>query len=86
MDLTLLTHRFPLDMTVILNGESRDLGSGASGGEAAFSVSRMLGELGLDRQPVLVEVNGLALLKKEFDDHDLHDGDRIEIVRMVAGG
>ena len=67
-------------MTIILNGESRELeGEGCP-------VSELLERLGLAGFPVLVELDGQALLKKEFADHRVADGSRVEIVRMVAGG
>lgn len=35
---------------------------------------------------VVVERNGEALTRSEAADTQLHDGDRLEIVRIVAGG
>jgi thiamine biosynthesis protein ThiS len=35
---------------------------------------------------VVVEHNGLAVAPSEFTKHELRDGDRLEIVRIVAGG
>jgi len=35
---------------------------------------------------VVVEHNGEAVAPSEFPRRPLHDGDRIEIVRIVAGG
>jgi len=36
--------------------------------------------------PVLVELNGTALFPREFPSVPVQEGDRIEIMRMVAGG
>lgn len=35
---------------------------------------------------VVVEHNGAAVAPSEFARRELHDGDRLEIVRIVAGG
>lgn len=35
---------------------------------------------------VVVEHNGEAVAPSEFSKRQLHDGDRLEIVRIVAGG
>jgi thiamine biosynthesis protein ThiS len=67
-------------MTIVLNGASRDLPDGP------LCVSGLLELLELGPQPVLVERNGLAVLRREFDAEPVEDGDAIEIVRMVAGG
>lgn len=42
--------------------------------------------LGLRPGSVVVEHNGVALLRSELAATPLHDGDRIELVRAVAGG
>lgn len=68
-------------MTIHLNGESREIG-----GIDHCSVSELLDRLDLGAHPVLVELNGRALLKKEFDAERVTEGARVEIVRMVAGG
>ena len=54
--------------------------------EAAARIAILLEHLGLSHQPVLVEHNGQAVLRRDFDDTAVADGDVIEIVRMVAGG
>lgn len=67
-------------MKIVLNGSPRELPDGE------LTVSGLLEALELGPQPVLVERNGLAVLKREFDREAVEDGDVIEIVRMVAGG
>jgi sulfur carrier protein len=67
-------------MKIVLNGSPRELP------DAAATVSALLDHLELGPQPVLVERNGLAVLRREFEDTPVADGDAIEIVRMVAGG
>ena len=67
-------------MTITLNGQPREFEADA------MSVTEMVSELGLAGHPVLVELNGDALLRKEFDQHQVTEGATVEIVRMVAGG
>lgn len=45
----------------------------------------LLAALGMNG-PVLVERNGEALFPREFESTLLADGDRVEIIRVVAGG
>ena len=40
----------------------------------------------LPPQTVLIEHNGLALHRREWRGRELHEGDRIEVLRVVAGG
>jgi sulfur carrier protein len=67
-------------MKIVLNGTLRELPDGP------LTVTGLLAHLDLGPQPVLVERNGLAVLKREFEETPVADGDQIEIVRMVAGG
>lgn len=65
-------------MTLHLNG--KELGVDATNVEA------LVAELGLPLAAALVEHNGTALLRSEWLKTHLQDGDRLEIIRMVAGG
>ncbi|MCB1231418.1 MAG: sulfur carrier protein ThiS [Verrucomicrobiae bacterium] len=67
-------------MKVTLNGQEKEFD------DSSLSVTAMLARLELTGHPVLVELNGEALLKSEFDDREVADGSIVEIVRMVAGG
>jgi thiamine biosynthesis protein ThiS len=67
-------------MIVTLNGQSRQFA------EESLTLSAMIQTLGLGLQPVLVELNGNAILSREFDEHTVQDGDIVEVIRMVAGG
>ncbi len=67
-------------MTIALNGNPCDLP------DAGLTVAGLLAHLELGPAPVLVERNGLAVLSRDFATEPIADGDRIEIVRMVAGG
>lgn len=69
-------------MTVTLNGKSHE--STAEGG--SITVAAFLEGLDLGDFPVLVEVNGEAILVREFEERAIRDGDTIEVIRMVAGG
>ena len=46
----------------------------------------LIASLGLPPQAALVEHNGRALLRGEWPDTTLADGDHLEILRIVAGG
>lgn len=50
------------------------------------SVSELLDQLGLPAATALVELNGRALLRSEWSDANICEGDRIEILRVSAGG
>ncbi|MBV8329847.1 MAG: sulfur carrier protein ThiS [Verrucomicrobia bacterium] len=66
-------------MKLTLNGEARELESGAS-------VCDLLSALQLKEKLVLVEINGQAIQRNDFQSAKLADGDSVEIVRMVGGG
>lgn len=67
-------------MTVTVNGAPREFP------EASLTISELLAVLELVNHPVLVELNGDAVLQREFDRAKIADGDKLEIIRMVAGG
>ncbi|MEA3189271.1 MAG: sulfur carrier protein [Chthoniobacter sp.] len=66
-------------MTITLNGERREIAG-------AKNVRELLDELQLPPHALLVEHNGKALRKEEWRSSELRDADRIEIIRIVAGG
>lgn len=65
-------------MKLVLNGASREV--------RALLVEDLVAELGLPLAAALVEHNGTALLRSEWAKTNLQNGDRLEIIRMVAGG
>ena len=65
-------------MKITLNGEPRAV--------AAADIAALVAELALPAPVTLVEHNGLALRRDEWPHRALADGDRVEIVRIVAGG
>lgn len=66
-------------MQVIVNGEALDLGG-------PTTVTDLLDGLQLSGRWVLVERNGEPVLRSELATTHLSEGDRIELVRAVAGG
>jgi len=66
-------------MTITLNGERREI-------LQATNVAELIEELALPAPATLVEHNGLALRREEWPTRALTEGDRIELVRIVAGG
>jgi sulfur carrier protein len=66
-------------MTVTLNGELREIA-------IATNVAELVDELALPPTATLVEHNGLALRREEWPARPLEEGDRLEIIRIVAGG
>ena len=64
--------------TLTVNGVARCL--------QAATVTGMVEEMDLPAPLVLVEHNGLALRKSEWEATPLRDGDRIEILQIAAGG
>ena len=65
--------------TVIANGEN-------VAAEVPCSIEQFLRSQNLLPRSVVVEHNGEAIAPSEFAGRQLHDGDRLEIVRIVAGG
>jgi sulfur carrier protein len=66
-------------MKLTLNGQVRDMEIGAT-------ISDLLTSLQLAEKLVLVELNGNAMQRRDFQTTKLVDGDSVEIVRMVGGG
>ena len=64
--------------TLTINGDDQRL--------RANTVAGLVDELNLPGPLVLVELNGLALRKSDWGETPLRDGDRIEILRIAAGG
>ena len=60
--------------------------NGKEHGVDATNVEALVAELGLPLAAALVEHNGTALLRSEWPKTELQDGDRLAIIRMVAGG
>lgn len=65
-------------MNIEVNGEKRSF--------EATTLPALLTELGLQPHALLIEHNGLALRPAEWEHCSLQEGDRIEFIRIVAGG
>ncbi|MGH8045992.1 MAG: sulfur carrier protein ThiS [Chthoniobacterales bacterium] len=66
-------------MTVFVNGERREL-------QSARTVAALVEELGFPAPTLLIEHNGTALTRSEWPSATLTEGDRIELLRVTAGG
>ena len=66
-------------MRVVANGEAVEVASGAT-------VDDLLAQMGLGGKWVLVERNGEPVARRDLATTTLADGDRLELVRAVAGG
>ena len=66
-------------VTVWLNGEEAD----ARGAE---TVAQLADHYGLQRNMILIEHNGVALHQREWQERRIAEGDRVEFIRVVAGG
>lgn len=66
-------------MKVVVNGRESVLPEGTT-------LPALVEDLGLRVGSVVVEHNGTALLRSELAGVILQDGDRVELVRAVAGG
>lgn len=66
-------------MTISINGETSDT-------RGAQTVAELVDRYELPPNTVLIEHNGLALHRKEWGERSLSQGDRIEVLRVVAGG
>ena len=63
---------------ITVNGQPRDTD--------APTVAALVAELGFANGTVLVEHNGLALRPAEWTDRPITSGDRVELLRLAAGG
>lgn len=66
-------------MTVWLNGEQAD----ARGAE---TIAELAERYGLQARMILIEHNGVALHQREWDQRTIGNDDRVEFIRVVAGG
>jgi thiamine biosynthesis protein ThiS len=66
-------------MRVILNGQARSVAN-------VRTIEGLVQELKLIPETLLIEHNGTALHRGEWQGCGVHDGDKIEFIRVVAGG
>ena len=69
----------PEKIKITLNGAPHESPAGST-------VASLLAALGFAEVPVLVEHNGAALFPRDFSATALAPGDRVELIRIVAGG
>jgi sulfur carrier protein len=62
-----------------INGEERDLPEGAT-------IAQLLAELQAPERGIAVAKNDRVVRRAAFKDECINEGDRIEIIRAVAGG
>jgi thiamine biosynthesis protein ThiS len=66
-------------MTISLNGEKADA-------REAETIAELVDRYELPAPTILIEHNGVALHQHEWPHRYLAEGDRIEFIRVVAGG
>ena len=66
-------------MTISLNGEPADA-------RGASTVEELVKNYELTPETVLIEHNGVALHRREWPERRIAPNDRIELLRVVAGG
>ena len=66
-------------MRLWVNGEPAEM-------NGVTNVAELAAHYGLQPHTVLIEHNAVALHQREWVDYLLAEGDRIEFVRVVAGG
>lgn len=66
-------------MKISINGETVET-------REATTIADLVESYQLQPQSILVEHNGLALHRREWAERLLIEGDRVEFVRVVAGG
>jgi thiamine biosynthesis protein ThiS len=66
-------------MTISLNGESVD-------SRESKTIAELIDRYHFPPQSILVEHNGLAVHRHEWAERLLAEGDRVELIRVVAGG
>jgi len=66
-------------ITVSVNGRPRELPD-------ASTLPSLIDALGVDRRTIAVAHNGDVIPRDHYDEVVLHEGDAVEVVRMVGGG
>ena len=73
------SHLFPTEMQITLNGQAHPI-------EAEITLTQLLESLNLGAKPVVAELNGQAILPRDFPTTPMRANDRIEVVALAAGG
>lgn len=66
-------------MIITLNGEEKNIRENET-------LAQLVSGLGLEKNPIAVELNRRVIPRDRHGDTRLADGDRLEIVTLVGGG
>lgn len=66
-------------MKLIINGEQKEF-------ESELTLGEVLRELGLNDKVMAAAVNMEIVKQKEWDNHKMSDGDKLELLDFVGGG
>jgi thiamine biosynthesis protein ThiS len=66
-------------MTISLNGENTDT-------RGSKTIAELIDRFEFPPQTVLIEHNGAALHRHEWSQRTITEGDRVEFLRVAAGG
>jgi len=66
-------------MNIILNGEAREFAD-------ILSAANLVKSLQIEDKRFAMEVNEELVPRSTFDEFELHDGDKVEIVGAIGGG
>ena len=66
-------------MRIFVNGEAVDC-------EAGLTIAELIAHHRLTPEATLVEQNGIALPRREWKERILRENDRLELLRVAAGG
>jgi sulfur carrier protein len=66
-------------MNILVNGARADI-------DGLTTVAELAQHYSLQPNTVLIEHNAVALRRREWPERKLSEGDRVEFVRVVAGG
>ena len=66
-------------IVVQVNGKAREI-------EAGLTVAGFLESIGQEPRLVAIELNGDILKRRLFEETELKEGEKVEVVRFVQGG
>jgi len=66
-------------LSIFVNGHAQQI-------KSAMTLGELAADCNLDPKRLLVELNGQTLLREEWPGRTLEHGDRVEFIRVVAGG
>ena len=66
-------------MKIICNGKEREVSKG-------LAIEKLILDLELDPDTVVVECNGKIVLRGDYGGHILKEGSSLELIRFVGGG